>query len=34
VKASQEAMAEVYEIADLIVPGHDNIFPNPRSQGI
>ncbi len=34
IKAAQEAMAEVYEIADLIVPGHDNIFVNPRSQGM
>ena len=34
IKAAHEAMAEVYEIADLIVPGHDNIFLNPRSQGI
>jgi glyoxylase-like metal-dependent hydrolase (beta-lactamase superfamily II) len=34
VKAAQEAMAEVYEIADLIVPGHDNLFVNPRGQGM
>jgi len=33
VTEAQAAFAEVYEIADLIVPGHDNIFPNPRSQG-
>jgi glyoxylase-like metal-dependent hydrolase (beta-lactamase superfamily II) len=33
VKEAQAAFAEVYEIADLIVPGHDNLFPNPRSQG-
>ena len=33
IKAAQESMAEVYEIADLIVPAHDNLFPNPRSQG-
>jgi glyoxylase-like metal-dependent hydrolase (beta-lactamase superfamily II) len=32
--AAQESMREVYEIADLIVPGHDNIFLNPRSQGM
>ena len=25
---------EAYEIADLIVPGHDNLFLNPRTQGI
>jgi glyoxylase-like metal-dependent hydrolase (beta-lactamase superfamily II) len=34
IKAAHEAMAEVYEIADLIVPGHDNIFLNPRTQGM
>jgi len=34
IKASHEAMAEVYEIADLIVPGHDNLFVNPRMQGV
>jgi glyoxylase-like metal-dependent hydrolase (beta-lactamase superfamily II) len=34
IKAAQEALAEVYEIADLIVPGHDNIFVNPRIHGI
>lgn len=34
IKAAQEAMAEVYEIADLIVPGHDNWFLNPRTQGM
>jgi glyoxylase-like metal-dependent hydrolase (beta-lactamase superfamily II) len=33
VTEAQSAFAEVYEIADMIVPGHDNIFPNPRSQG-
>jgi glyoxylase-like metal-dependent hydrolase (beta-lactamase superfamily II) len=33
IKASHEALAEVYEIADLIVPAHDNLFLNPRSQG-
>jgi glyoxylase-like metal-dependent hydrolase (beta-lactamase superfamily II) len=33
VTEAQEAFAEVYEIADLIVPGHDNVFANPRSQG-
>jgi hypothetical protein len=27
-------MREVYEIADLIVPGHDNIFVNPRMHGM
>jgi glyoxylase-like metal-dependent hydrolase (beta-lactamase superfamily II) len=34
IKASHEAMSEVYEIADLIVPGHDNIFLNPRTMGM
>lgn len=34
VGAAQEAFQEVYEIADLIVPGHDNIFANPRGQGM
>lgn len=34
IRAAQESMAEVYEIADLIVPGHDNLFLNPRSQGM
>jgi len=34
VRAAQESMAEVYEIADLIVPGHDNVFVNPRGQGM
>ena len=34
IKGAQESMAEVYEIADLIVPGHDNLFVNPRGQGV
>ena len=34
VKGAQESMAEVYEIADLVVPGHDNWFVNPRGQGV
>jgi glyoxylase-like metal-dependent hydrolase (beta-lactamase superfamily II) len=34
IKAAQESMAEVYEIADMIVPGHDNLFVNPRGQGV
>lgn len=33
VSAAQESLQEVYEIADLIVPGHDNIFLNPRMHG-
>lgn len=27
---AKESLAEVYEIADVIVPGYDNYFPNPR----
>jgi glyoxylase-like metal-dependent hydrolase (beta-lactamase superfamily II) len=34
IKAAQESLAEVYEIADLIVPGHDNVFLNPRTAGM
>lgn len=34
IKQAQEALAEVYEIADLIVPGHDNVFLNPRTSGM
>lgn len=29
-----ESLREVYEIADLIVPSHDNWFLNPRMQGM
>ena len=31
--AALESLREVYEIADAIVPGHDNWFLNPRSYG-
>mgnify|MGYP001328544648 CR=1 FL=1 len=34
IKAAQESLAEAYEIADLIVPGHDNLFLNPRTMGM
>ena len=34
IQAAQESLREVYEIADLIIPGHDNIFVNPRSAGM
>lgn len=34
VRQAGESMREVYEIADLIVPGHDNVFINPRTQGM
>ncbi len=33
-RQAQDALAEVYEIADLIIPGHDNLFINPRTYGI
>ena len=31
---AQESLKEAYEIADLIVPGFDNVFLNPRAQGL
>jgi len=34
VNKAQESLREVYEIADLIIPGHDNIFVNPRASGM
>jgi hypothetical protein len=34
INGAGESMREVYEIADLIVPGHDNLFANPRSAGL
>jgi glyoxylase-like metal-dependent hydrolase (beta-lactamase superfamily II) len=34
IEAAQESLREVYEIADLIIPGHDNVFLNPRSAGM
>lgn len=34
IKQAQESLREAYEIADLIVPGHDNIFLNPRMMGM
>lgn len=33
IKQAQESLAELYNLADQIVPGHDNIFINPRSAG-
>jgi glyoxylase-like metal-dependent hydrolase (beta-lactamase superfamily II) len=33
-QAAKEALQEVYEIADIIVPGHDNVFQNPRGAGL
>jgi glyoxylase-like metal-dependent hydrolase (beta-lactamase superfamily II) len=34
IEAAQESLREVYEIADIIIPGHDNIFQNPRASGM
>ncbi|HYE19375.1 MAG TPA: MBL fold metallo-hydrolase [Tepidisphaeraceae bacterium] len=34
IKQAQEALQEVYDIADLIIPGHDNLFMNPRVAGM
>lgn len=34
IQLAGESMREVYEIADLIIPGHDNLFMNPRTQGM
>ena len=34
IKQSQESFQEVYDIADLIIPGHDNVFVNPRMAGM
>ena len=31
---AKESMGELYEVADLIVPGHDNVFVAPRSAGM
>ena len=30
---AQGSLREVYEVADLIVPGHDNLFISPRGYG-
>ena len=34
VKQAQESLAEAIEIADWIIPGHDNIVPNPTRRGM
>jgi glyoxylase-like metal-dependent hydrolase (beta-lactamase superfamily II) len=34
IEGAQGSLREVYEIADLIIPGHDNLFVNPRSAGM
>jgi glyoxylase-like metal-dependent hydrolase (beta-lactamase superfamily II) len=31
---AKESMTELYEVADLVVPGHDNLFVAPRSAGM
>lgn len=30
---AKESLEEAYEIADVIIPGHDNLFMNPRNYG-
>jgi len=34
IEAAGESLREVYEIADWIIPAHDNIFANPRASGM
>jgi glyoxylase-like metal-dependent hydrolase (beta-lactamase superfamily II) len=34
IEQAKSSLQEVYEIADLVVPGFDNIFQNPRGFGI
>jgi glyoxylase-like metal-dependent hydrolase (beta-lactamase superfamily II) len=34
IESAQEAFREIYEIADLIIPAHDNLFVNPRTAGM
>jgi glyoxylase-like metal-dependent hydrolase (beta-lactamase superfamily II) len=34
IEQAQESLREAYEIADVIVPGRDNLFLNPRMQGV
>lgn len=34
IKQAQESLQEAYEIADVIIPGRDNLFLNPRTQGL
>lgn len=33
-QAAKESLQEVYDIADVIVPGHDNVFLSPRAAGM
>jgi glyoxylase-like metal-dependent hydrolase (beta-lactamase superfamily II) len=34
VEQAKDSLREMYEIADMIVPGHDNIFLVPRAAGM
>ncbi|MEM8873338.1 MAG: MBL fold metallo-hydrolase [Planctomycetota bacterium] len=34
VSGAQEAISEVYEIADIVIPGYDNWFLNPRGMSM
>lgn len=34
IQQAGESLREAYEIADLVIPGHDNVFINPRTQGM
>jgi glyoxylase-like metal-dependent hydrolase (beta-lactamase superfamily II) len=31
---AKESLLEMYEVADLVVPGHDNLFLTPRASGM
>lgn len=33
IEAAQESLVEAVEIADFIIPGHDNLVPNPSRRG-
>ena len=33
-EAAKESLREVYDIADVVIPGHDNAFVNPRAYGL
>jgi glyoxylase-like metal-dependent hydrolase (beta-lactamase superfamily II) len=34
IEKAKESLAEMYEIADVVIPGHDNMFINPRVAGM
>jgi glyoxylase-like metal-dependent hydrolase (beta-lactamase superfamily II) len=34
IESAKSSLREVYEIADLVIPGFDNLFQNPRGFGI